>query len=66
MTTGMTGNNDSDPPVAAKASPDPKAATRQLIDDVLVAYPEKLRKFRNKHLKPNDASGTDKECEVKS
>ena len=65
MTTGMTGNNDSDPPVA-KAPPESKAATQRLIDDVLAAYPEKLRKFRSKHVKPNDPTGADKECEVKS
>jgi len=69
MTTGMTGNNDSDPPVD-KAPPEPKAVTQRLIDDVLAAYPEKLRKFRSKHVKPNGpgAAGKeiDKECEVKS
>ena len=62
----MTRNNDFDPALAATGAPDPKAVTQQLIDDVLSAYPEKARKFRSKHVKPNDPSGTDKECAVKS
>jgi nitrogenase molybdenum-iron protein alpha chain len=62
----MTRNDDVDPAVAAQPSPDPKAATQQLIDGVLAAYPDKLRKFRSKHAKPNDPTGTDTECEIKS
>lgn len=37
--------------------------TQELIDDILKAYPEKTRKKREMHLKPNDPSGG---CVVKS
>jgi nitrogenase molybdenum-iron protein alpha chain len=62
----MTKSNDLEPAEGAQAPPDPKAATQQIINDVLSTYPEKLRKFRSKHLKPNDPTGTDKECDIKS
>lgn len=39
--------------------------TEAMIADVLEAYPDKTKKFRAKHLKPNDPEGS-KECEVKS
>jgi nitrogenase molybdenum-iron protein alpha chain len=43
----------------------PRAETEAMIADVLDAYPDKARKDRAKHLKPNDPEGS-KECEVKS
>ncbi|WP_275452042.1 nitrogenase component 1, partial [Protofrankia coriariae] len=41
------------------------AETQAMIDDVLSAYPPKVEKDRQKHVKPNDPGGA-KECEVKS
>ncbi len=38
----------------------------KLIDEVLSGYPEKARKFREKHVKPNDPTGTCTTCQVKS
>ncbi|MBI5326757.1 MAG: nitrogenase molybdenum-iron protein alpha chain, partial [Deltaproteobacteria bacterium] len=37
--------------------------TQEIIDDILKAYPEKTRKKRAMHIKPNDPSGG---CAVKS
>ena len=42
-----------------------QAETQAMIDDVLEIYPEKARKDRAKHVKPNDPCGS-KECMVKS
>ncbi len=43
-----------------------REGTQRMIDEVLSAYPEKARKERAKHVRPNDPSGTCKECQVKS
>lgn len=40
--------------------------TQKLIDEVLEVYPEKARKFREKHVKPNDPTGECSSCQVKS
>jgi nitrogenase molybdenum-iron protein alpha chain len=40
--------------------------TQKLIDDVLEVYPEKTRKDRAKHVRPNDPSGDCSTCAVKS
>lgn len=40
--------------------------TKKMIDEVISAYPEKARKFREKHVKPNDPSGSCSSCQVKS
>lgn len=40
--------------------------TQKLIDDVLSAYPEKTRKERAKHIKPNDPTGQCATCAVKA
>lgn len=42
-----------------------RAETEAMISDVLEVYPEKARKDRARHLKPNDPEGS-KECQVKS
>lgn len=43
-----------------------RADTQEMIDEVLSVFPDKARKDRTKHVKPNDSTGTAKECEVKS
>ncbi|MBI5657417.1 MAG: nitrogenase molybdenum-iron protein alpha chain, partial [Geobacter sp.] len=40
--------------------------TQKLIDEVLSIYPEKTRKDRAKHVKPNDPTGDCSSCAVKS
>lgn len=40
--------------------------TQKIIDEVLSAYPEKTRKAREKHVKPNDPTGSCSTCAVKS
>ena len=40
--------------------------TQKLIDEVLEVYPEKTKKDRSKHVKPNDPSGACSTCAVKS
>ncbi|MBF0465080.1 MAG: nitrogenase molybdenum-iron protein alpha chain [Nitrospirae bacterium] len=41
--------------------------TQKIIDEVMEAYPEKTRKLREKHVKPNDPSGEcGSACAVKS
>ncbi len=40
--------------------------TQKLIDEVLEVYPEKTRKDRAKHVKPNDPSGECSSCTVKA
>ena len=62
----MTINHDPDPAVAAGAPPPTKGEVQEIIDGVLAAYPAKARKLRSKHVKPNDPSGTDEQCAVKS
>ncbi|MGO9977098.1 MAG: nitrogenase molybdenum-iron protein alpha chain, partial [Solirubrobacteraceae bacterium] len=42
-----------------------QAETQAMIEEVLEIYPEKARKDRTKHVKPNDPCGS-KECMVKS
>jgi len=39
---------------------------KKMIDEVLSAYPEKARKFREEHVKPNDPSGSCSSCRVKA
>lgn len=43
-----------------------REGTQRLIDEVLSVYPEKTRKERARHVRPNDATGESKECQVKS
>lgn len=43
-----------------------REGTQRMIDEVLSAYPEKARKERAKHVRPNDVTGESKECQVKS
>ncbi len=40
--------------------------TQKLIDEVLEVYPEKTKKDRSKHVKPNDPTGACSTCAVKS
>ena len=40
--------------------------TQKMIDEVLEVYPEKTKKDRAKHVKPNDPTGTCASCQVKS
>jgi len=39
---------------------------QKMIDEVLEAYPEKTKKVRAKHVKPNDPTGDCASCQVKS
>jgi nitrogenase molybdenum-iron protein alpha chain len=43
-----------------------RVEVQEMIDDVLSVLPDKARKFRSKHVKPNAPEGDDKECQVKS
>jgi nitrogenase molybdenum-iron protein alpha chain len=43
-----------------------RGVTQAMIEEILAAFPAKAKKDRLKHLKPNDPSGEDKECQVKS
>jgi len=40
--------------------------TQKMIDEVLEVYPEKTKKERSKHVKPNDPTGQCASCQVKS
>ncbi|MDP2211495.1 MAG: hypothetical protein Q8J63_07160 [Candidatus Aquicultor sp.] len=40
--------------------------TKKMIDEVISAYPEKARKFREQHVKANDPSGSCSSCQVKA
>ncbi len=40
--------------------------TQKMIDEVMEAYPEKSKKDRAKHVKPNDPTGSCATCQVKS
>ena len=44
----------------------PIEETRKLIDEVMEVYPEKTKKDRAKHVKPNDPAGACGTCQVKS
>ena len=43
-----------------------RGVTQAMIEEILAAFPAKAKKDRLKHLKPNDPTGEDKECQVKS
>ena len=47
-------------------SKNPIEETRKMIDEVMEAYPEKTRKDRARHVKPNDPTGECATCQVKS